>query len=197
MKDKILKLRKQGLTYAKIAESLNCAKSLVCYYCGNNQKLKMKQRQTKRRQKSHPFEMKLYNFTASPTSNKKSTIRRSKRTNHPYYDKWYITMRKKTDITIQDLINKFGENPKCYLTGDDIDINDVKSYHFDHVIPKSRGGDNSLDNIQIATKIANLSKSGMTPDEFIFLCKKVLEHNGYTIQKSPVEETNPLPNHRT
>ena len=143
----------------------------------------MKQRQIKRRKKSHPFEMKLYTFTASKTTNNKSKKAKEIRGNHPYYDKWSRSMKKNTDITIQDLINKFGENPKCYLTGDDIDINDIKSYQFDHVIPKSRGGDNSLDNIQIATKTANLSKSDMTPDEFFFLCKKVLEHNGYTVYK--------------
>lgn len=181
MKEKILELRKSGLAYSKIAEILNCTKSLVCYYCGKNQKLKSTKRQIIRRKKSHPYESKLHNFKYIKSTNKKRTSK-TKQTTHPYYGKWYKLM-KDTDVTVQDLINKFSEQPKCYLTGDDIDINDVKSYHFDHVIPKSRGGDNSLDNIQIATKTANLSKSDMTPDEFFFLCKKVLEHNGYTVYK--------------
>ena len=33
MKEKILKLRKQGLTYNQIKDQLGCAKSTISYYC--------------------------------------------------------------------------------------------------------------------------------------------------------------------
>jgi 5-methylcytosine-specific restriction endonuclease McrA len=86
-------------------------------------------------------------------------------------------------FTVEDVIQKFGENTICYLTGDQIDINKPRTYAFDHVIPRSRGGNNDLDNLGICTKAVNQAKSDMTPDEFMNLCKKVLEYNGYTVTK--------------
>lgn len=85
-------------------------------------------------------------------------------------------------ITIEDIINKFGENPKCYLTGTSIDINNPSTFEFDHIIPVSRGGTSSLDNLGICIKQANRAKERMTPDEFFNLCKLVLENQGYKIQ---------------
>jgi 5-methylcytosine-specific restriction endonuclease McrA len=84
----------------------------------------------------------------------------------------------------EDVINKYGENTFCYLTGDRIDISKPRTYSFDHKIPRSRGGENTLDNLGICTKIVNTSKTDMTPEEYIELCKKVLEHNGYNVTKS-------------
>jgi 5-methylcytosine-specific restriction endonuclease McrA len=89
----------------------------------------------------------------------------------------------KSTFTVKDVIEKFGENPICYLTGEQIDINKPRTYHFDHIIPRSRGGDSSIDNLGICTKRANLAKHDMTPDEFEHLCKRVLEHNGYIVTK--------------
>ena len=57
------------------------------------------------------------------------------------------------------------------------------SYNLDHVTPRSRGGDNSLDNLGITTPIANKSKTNLTTEEYLELCKKVLENNGYEIKK--------------
>lgn len=87
------------------------------------------------------------------------------------------------NLTVDDIIKKFGENPKCYLTGDLIDINKTRTYEFDHIIPKSRGGENTLDNLGICTKTANRIKHDMTPDELINQCKKILEHNGFKVNK--------------
>jgi 5-methylcytosine-specific restriction endonuclease McrA len=47
----------------------------------------------------------------------------------------------------------------------------------DHIIPVSRGGDNSLDNCQILSKEVNQAKSNMTDEEFIEMCKRVVEFN--------------------
>src|SRR5690606_30698042 len=85
-------------------------------------------------------------------------------------------------FTLEDIINKFGEKPICYLTGEEIDIYQPRTYQFDHKIPRSRGGENSIENLGIVTKQANKSKTDMTPDEYFNLCKRVLEHQGYKIQ---------------
>ena len=47
----------------------------------------------------------------------------------------------------------------------------------------SRGGSSELDNLGICTKKANQMKSDMTPDELISMCKLILIHHGYTINK--------------
>jgi 5-methylcytosine-specific restriction endonuclease McrA len=86
-------------------------------------------------------------------------------------------------FTVQDVKDKLGEHPVCYLTGEQIDINKPNTYQFDHIIPRSRGGQSTLDNLGICTKRANLSKSDMTPDEFFNFCKIVLENQGYKVTK--------------
>ena len=37
--------------------------------------------------------------------------------------------------------------------------------------------------LNISTEMVNLAKHNMTPDEFIQLCKNVVEHQGYTLTK--------------
>ena len=83
----------------------------------------------------------------------------------------------KPSFSVDDVIKKFGEHPTCYLTGEPIDIFKPRTYNFDHKIPRSRGGDNSLDNLGLCTKKANHAKYNMTPDEFINFCKKVVDYN--------------------
>ena len=77
----------------------------------------------------------------------------------------------------KDLLNKIGNNPKCYLTGRTIDLLDGKSYHLDHIIPKNRGGTNTLDNCNIACKDANQAKGNLLYHEFILLCEEVLDYH--------------------
>ena len=55
------------------------------------------------------------------------------------------------------------------------------SYHFDHIVPSSKGGTNDLSNMGAATRNANVSKSDMTLEEYLQLCHKVLEHHGYSV----------------
>ena len=76
-----------------------------------------------------------------------------------------------------------GLNCKCYLTGRSIDIT-VDNYHFDHIIPLSKGGTCELSNLGITCPEANLSKTNLTVDEYLALCKEVLEYNGYTVTKN-------------
>lgn len=53
MKDNILRLRKEGMTYAQIRNELGCAISTISYYCGNRQPEKhLRRMREKRRTKA-------------------------------------------------------------------------------------------------------------------------------------------------
>lgn len=80
-------------------------------------------------------------------------------------------------FSAKQLLDKIGENPRCQLTGRPIDLSDGPSYHLDHIIPKTKGGDNSLDNCQILCRDANQAKAGMTTEEFLSLCAEILKYN--------------------
>jgi 5-methylcytosine-specific restriction endonuclease McrA len=59
---------------------------------------------------------------------------------------------------------------RCALTGRQL-TPDTASV--DHVIPLSRGGSHSIDNLQIVHSIVNKAKGSLTQDEFIALCRDV------------------------
>lgn len=77
----------------------------------------------------------------------------------------------------------FGEYSECYLTGRPIDIHDPTSYTFDHKVPTTRNGGNTLENLGICRPEANDAKGAHLVEEFLELCKDVLEHNGYEVKK--------------
>lgn len=189
---KINKLREEGLSYKQIVKKLNCSLGSVSYHLGDGQKEKARLRGNNIRKKEHPYVNKIKHFTAPDLRAKgKNNISKAcyklcfqrKITDFcriPLGDK----MISKRDFTVQNVIDKFSENPKCALTGLPIDITKPSTYNFDHIIPRTRGGDNSIDNLQICTKQANNAKGTMTPDEFINLCKLVLENSNYTVIKN-------------
>lgn len=71
---------------------------------------------------------------------------------------------------------------KCYLTGRSIDIT-TDDFELDHIIPVSKGGPCELSNMGITCPEANRSKTDLTLDEYLALCKEVLEYNGYEVKK--------------
>jgi len=176
---KIIELHAQGTTRPEICRILNCTKSTVSYHLSDGQKAKTRLRTIKRR-KSHPYIKKLENF--------KEVYAKPHDKN--FFHKWRALMalkiqkfhtNKKTHImedktfTVQEVIDKFGENPICYLTGDKINIYEPRTYSFDHIVPSSRGGTNTLENLGICTKVANQAKSNLMLDEFYELCKRIIE----------------------
>jgi len=177
----IKQLRQEGLTYDQIKDRLGCSKGTICYHLGTNQQEKHNARKRKFRAKQHPYYSKIQTFHVT-----KETVRTASQLR-----KWYKslsdkvrlfhkdhTMQKtntKPTFTVEDVIAKFGEKPKCYLTGEELDIYQPRAYQFDHIVPVSRGGSNSIDNLGLCTKEANQAKSDMTLDEFIQLCKRVVE----------------------
>lgn len=92
----------------------------------------------------------------------------------------------KASITFSwhDVVNKFGWNTNCYLTGRPINLQEPDTYHFDHKVPLSKGGSSDIENLGIAYNYANLAKNDLMIEDFILLCKEVLEFNGYQVQQA-------------
>lgn len=182
----ILKLRSEGKTYNEIVKILGCSKSTVSYHCGDNQKEKTTNRTNDLREQ-HRLIKKIDNFLRAQIQEQKIQNHKQKKAGIYLSTKIQQFLNRETKhmsdqrFNRKDLIEKIGDKPKCYLTGKEIDLSISRSYHLDHIIPVSRGGDNSIDNCGIACREANNAKSDLMVDEFIELCKSVLEHNGYDV----------------
>lgn len=181
-RDEILRLRAEGFSYNKIVDILGCSKSTVSFHCGEGQKEKYQNRQVKNRAKEHPFKGKLERFIYRKQKILMLKNIKSKNELLIYQKIIFFHKNRKAkgyesmSFNLNDIITKFGENTKCYLTGKDIDIYQPKTYNFDHIIPVSKGGTNTLDNLGICTKVANQSKSDLSLEEFYRLCEDVLKH---------------------
>jgi 5-methylcytosine-specific restriction endonuclease McrA len=184
LKTKILELRKQGYSYNEIQDSLGCSKSTISFHCGTGQKEKSKLRLKKLR-KNNPLYVKINNFlrkskikenTLNPVS-KNSFIKRLKIKTWTFVKNKKEGGYKKRMFTEQELIEKIGNNPVCYLTGRPININDSRSYALDHFISRSKGGDNSLENCEIACIEANQAKHTMSYEDFLQLCRDVVNNH--------------------
>ena len=168
MKEQIIKLRQEGKTYRDIQQEVGCSLSTIAYYCGENQKEKSKNRQIQLR-KNDKYVL----------SRKVDTYIGRVENNNIAYNKSY----QKRDENHKNILNKLIENPVCYLTGRKIDLSNGSSYHIDHINPYTDSRDNSIDNAQLACRDANMSKSDMSLENYLKLCKEVLEYHGYDIKK--------------
>ena len=194
LRTQILDLKKQGLSYTKIAKKLGCTKSNVCYHLGDNQREKTILRSIKYKNKL-PYITKLYRFNQKNRETKNITNTKRIKDNilNTKINLFSYGKRKhrghKKMITLEEVKEKLGDSPTCYLTGRKIDINKPRTYHFDHIKPRSRAGENNIDNLGIACKEANQAKSDMLLEEFLDLCKEVLIQNGYEIVPVGFEPT--------
>lgn len=187
VKKQILELRSQGFSYDYIANKLNCSKGTVSYHCGSGQKNKTKLRQIKNRKLKTPLYNKLQVFKTKNNVNNYYQNKRIKNISdilnlkiisfHRKYSGREVIEREKPMFTEKELLKKIGKKPKCYLTGRPIDLLDSRSYQLDHIVPRSKGGKNTLDNCQIACKEANFAKGDLLLIDFFALCKEILEHN--------------------
>ena len=61
----------------------------------------------------------------------------------------------------------------CRYTGKTLCWTRPEEYQYDHIVPRSRGGENTLENLQIISKEANQAKGDMTHEEFVNFIKLV------------------------
>ena len=204
LRDQILSLREEGFSYNAIKSKLGCAISTISYHCSEGGSEWAKSRVRKHRStKKGKMQRKLCSFrsricedSAERPTNKKpskckkrhnvrskmSTFKRSTSTKNRKRSFGKVNNIEK-EYGIKELLEKLGDNPRCYLTGDQINLEDSASYNFDHIVPVSKGGTNDLSNLGICTKSANAAKNDLTEKQFVALCKKVLVTKGYYIKK--------------
>lgn len=149
----LIKLRNNGKTYKEIGLAASMSTSTVYKKInGTRTKEGIKYSNSKSSRKWKTLQSKIYCF------------RKNKR---------YPDSDSSEYFNYQDVIEKFGINTKCYLTGRSIDL--AKDYYeLDHIIPLCRGGSSNLDNLGITCKDANQAKAHMTLEEFKQLCIEVL-----------------------
>lgn len=191
MRDKILKLRDKGMSYREIETILGCSRGTISYHCGDGQKTKTRKRQQDLRKTNC-----LVRKTESYKTNRQFIRCKRRKTD----DEMKSSHNKQIDdkvkdfqttacheFTYKDVVSKFGEQPRCYLTGRAIDLSQPRSFSFDHVIPRSKNGSSTLDNLGITCREANMAKNDMTVPEFVRLCEEVLQHFGFKVEKCPLE----------
>jgi 5-methylcytosine-specific restriction endonuclease McrA len=183
VKDQILELRDRGYSYRDIQNKLKCSKGTISYHCGEGQKDKTSKRRKSRRNKQHPLKTKLERFLYRSKCLDKNSQENNRTLNKILYQKiqTFSTNNRREyngmSFTVEDLLNKIGDNPACALTGRSIDLLNSRSYQLDHIIPKAKGGDNSLENCQIACREANQAKHDLTLEDFISLCREVVDYH--------------------
>lgn len=193
-KEEILRLRSLKCSYKEIVETLGCSLGTVAYHCGKGQKAKAQ----KRKANQLDYEVKnSRNCSRFFHRDKRRQYKAQKLT--PYCDtmkeadkiarlrlKNFSTNKEgimKTLTNIQKVKQKYNISEAnhtftCVYTGDTLDWKDPAGFQWDHIIPKSKGGEDTLENLQIISTDANQAKGSMTHDEFIELCKKVAERHG-------------------
>ena len=180
MKEKILELRMQGKSYNEIQKKLGCSKSSISYHCGFGQKAKCKKR-GQNNVISHRICNKIYHFKLPNQENKLLLGSCSLSSKIQQKVLRFTGIRKMKDITVKYIKDRIVNHPFCELNGLPIDIDKTYSWHLDHKVPRSRGGSNDVNNMQIVSADANQAKHRLTNDEFFELCKSVLIHNGYEV----------------
>lgn len=188
MKNKIIELRNKGYTYSQICKCLGCSKGTVAYWCNSTTKQKSKIKSEDRKQENpglFRFHKVYSGFCCRRKTDWKRLIcpdsnKRFRNCISHFRNRGNMISKKYTYKEVWAYLN--APNVECYLTGTPINM-EVDDYDLDHIIPVSRGGSNELSNLGVSIPVANKSKSNLTLEEYLELCKKVLKHHGYTVTK--------------
>jgi predicted transcriptional regulator len=181
---KIHELKEKGYTYDGIHKELSCSKSTVSYYLGQDQKLKSKLRLQKRRSKPESVLIeKIYRFRWRDNKKVMGKIRDFQRRDPLINNRHKLINQQEKNFTVDEFLKKIGNNPKCYLSGEPIDLYNPESYSLDHIIPSSKDGNNTLDNAELISFSVNKMKDNLSITEFLEKCVQILKYNGYEVIK--------------
>jgi 5-methylcytosine-specific restriction endonuclease McrA len=194
--DEMKRLREQGCSYKEITGTLPVTKDMCSYYLSSGRKA-AQIRYSEKHRKNNPLSRKIETFHYRRPRKENNGYQPPKGPPRGSFSKrvyWFKNRwRRKQppappknmprNFNSKDLLKKIGgwDNARCALTGKKIDLNDVASYHLDHIMPKAKGGLDELENCQILCAYANKAKSDMTSKEFLALCKDVLKNAGYKL----------------
>lgn len=79
--------------------------------------------------------------------------------------------------SLQEFFKRFGRIPICPLTSKKINLNSNHLYSLDHIIPVSKGGPRTFDNMQVTLRIVNEMKKDHDLESFIQLCNLIAKIN--------------------
>jgi len=187
----IIELRKKGLSFNQIAKKLKCAKSTVSYALRKKTRDLAKERNNNYPKNLKAIIKKIYTFQNPKPLSKQSKpawyLNKSKRQATKAISDKANRFQRPMTFNYKDVYKKYGDTFPCALTGRPINFHDPDTYEYDHKTPTARGGDNSMDNLQIVCPEANRAKGMMTDQEFLELCKEVVIHAGHRIYK-PIDK---------
>ena len=165
---KIIALRQKQYSFKQIAKELNCSLSTVSYALRKKTRDKVK----KRSAALPPYEKKILNkiycFKNGHLSNKPKAawyINKSPRQVKQSIAVKASRFQRAMTFNSKDVLKKFGEHFPCALTGRPIDFYKPETYEYDHIQPISRGGDNTISNLQLLCPEANQAKGSLTDQE--------------------------------
>jgi hypothetical protein len=72
---------------------------------------------------------------------------------------------------------------RCALTGEL--LRPGQNASLDHIVPVSKGGTNTPENLRWTTVDANKMRLDLSDEEFFAICRRILEHAGFAVTKTP------------
>jgi CRISPR/Cas system Type II protein with McrA/HNH and RuvC-like nuclease domain len=158
----VQKHKKENLSNREIARLYNCSPGTVGSHVKKiKQKLKLKNALRRAKRKENPIK---YRIEGIIKRHREYNVKRGLPRNH------------NIEIDKELLEEKLKSNTTCYLTGEEIDLTNSLSYEIDHIIPLSRGGKSSNDNLALVTRQANQCKGDNTVEELFHFSKRMVTY---------------------
>ena len=92
-------------------------------------------------------------------------------------------------IKLEDFVKLYLEqNKECALCGDLIEL-DTQKTHVDHIVPKAKGGDEWIGNLELVCSVCNYAKRDTSLKDFVLMCLKIenVYHNTHILPKEIIQ----------